>query len=230
MCTITFGFNDRKITQVSRIESFPSIPSRSIPPCRSCLFTSLSPLSAKRFWLVINLLLLGFSGYLLHRMTALGRMPVSILILLTVGPLESHFLFGQLHILVLVLLLLSLWLYLKDWPIVSGLMLALAAALKIYPIFFVFYYIRKKQWRVVAGLIGGVVVLSALAVWLFGLEVNMAYVLQVLPRIMHGESIDPYNLNWSSFTAVFHRLFLFEPELNPHPFKCFLSPMRCCRR
>jgi hypothetical protein len=179
---------------------------------------SLSPLTAKRCWLVINLLLLGFAGFLLHRMTTLGLWPIAVLTFLAVGPLQAHFLFGQLHILVLVLLVLSLWLYLKDWPIVSGLLLALAAAVKIYPILFVFYYIRKKQWRVVAGLMGGVAVLSVLAVYLFGLEVNMIYVLQVLPRIMHGDSIDPYNLNWSSFTAVFHRLFLFEPELNPHPF------------
>lgn len=181
-------------------------------------FASFSPLGAKRFWLVINLLLLALSGFLLHRMTALGWVPVVTLMLLAVGPLQSHFLFGQLHILVLALLVLSLWFFLKDWPIASGLMLALAAAVKIYPIFFVFYYIRKKQWRVVTGLIGGVAVLSALAAWLFGLEVNMAYVQQVLPRIMRGENIDPYNLNWSSFTAVYHWLFLFEPELNPHPF------------
>ena len=181
-------------------------------------FASLSPLTAKRCWLVINLLLLGFAGFLLQKMTTLGRWPIAILTLLAVGPLQAHFLFGQLHILVLMLLVLSLWLYLNDWPVVSGLSLALAAAVKIYPILFVFYFIRKKQWRVVAGLMGGVAVLSALAVYLFGLEVNMAYVLQVLPRIMHGESIDPYNLNWSSFTAVFHRLFLVEPELNPQPF------------
>ena len=179
---------------------------------------SLTPLTAKRYWLIANLMLLGFSGFLLHRMTALGWKPVAILTLLAIGPLQTNFLYGQLHILVLCLLVLSLWFYLKDRPVISGVMLALAAALKIYPAFFVFYFIKKRQWRVVAGLAGGAASLAVLAVYMFGLEVNYLYAEQVLPRIMAGGNIDPYNVNWSSFAAVLKRAFLYEPELNPRPF------------
>ena len=180
--------------------------------------TTFSPLSAKRYWLGINLLLLGLSGYLLHRMTALSRGQTAILVLLAVQPLQRHFLFGQFHIPVLCLLVVSLWLYLKGRPIGSGVMLAVASAIKIYPILFVFYFIRKKQWRVVAGLAGGAVLLTALAVYLFGLEVNRVYLQQVLPRTLNGDIVDPYNPHLRSFTGLFRRLFVFEPEMNPDPY------------
>jgi hypothetical protein len=40
---------------------------------------------------------------------------------------------------------------------------------------------------------------------------------QQLPRTLQGESTDPFLQTGTSSTALFHRLFLFEPELNPHP-------------
>jgi hypothetical protein len=181
-------------------------------------FANLPVLSAKRCWVAVNLLLLAASGFLLYRMTALGRMQTAILILLAIQPLRMSFLLGQLHILVLFLLVLSLWLYLNARPIASGVILALAAAVKIYPILFVVYFVRKRQWRAVAGLVGGSLLLGALALYLFGTEVNRVYLEEILPRTIRGDNVDPYHIRWSSFNALFHRLFVFEPELNPDPY------------
>jgi hypothetical protein len=181
-------------------------------------FATLSPLSAKRCWLVINLILLALTGFLLRRMTALGRMQSAILLLLAIQPLRTHFLYGQLHVLVLFLLVLALWLYLNARPAATGVLLALASAIKIYPILFVFYFVRKRQWRAVAGLVGGALVLAALALYLFGFEVNRVYVEEIIPRTMRGDNVHPYHIDLSSFTGLFRRLFVFEPELNPHPY------------
>jgi Tol biopolymer transport system component len=180
-------------------------------------FASMAPLTAKHYWLVICLVLLGFSVFLLCRMTRLGVLRTAMLVLLAIEPLHTQFLYGQLHILMLLLILAAFWFYSKDWPVVSGGMLAIAAAFKIYPILFVFYFLRKKQWRAVAGLVGVFVLLAALSVVLFGMEVNREYVQEVLPRIARGEGLDPYNLGWNSITGVLHRLFLSEPQLNAHP-------------
>jgi len=49
------------------------------------------------------------------------------------------------------------------------------------------------------------------------MEANRTYLEEILPRLLGGENADPYNLRWGSFTALFHRLFVFEPELNPRP-------------
>ena len=178
---------------------------------------SLPPLTAKHYWLVINLALLAFSLFLLCKMTTLGVLRTLILVFLAIEPLHRQFLYGQLHIVMLLLILLAFWSYSKGWGVVSGGTLALAAAFKIYPILFVFYFLRKKQWRAVTGLAGGFIILAALSIALFGMEVNREYVVQILPRIARGEGLDPYNLGWNSITGVLHRLFLSEPQLNPQP-------------
>ena len=179
--------------------------------------TSFQPLSAKRYWLIINLLFLGFSAFALHRMTNMSRIRIGILMLLGIEPLRMHFHYGQFHIFVLTLLVLSLWLYLRERPFVAGAIIAIASAIKIYPIVFTLYFVRKRQWRVVAGIATGTLLLGILAVYLFGVPVNRIYLEQVLPRAIRGEIVDPYNLNLYSFAAVICRLFIFEPELNPQP-------------
>jgi hypothetical protein len=40
---------------------------------------------------------------------------------------------------------------------------------------------------------------------------------EVLPWPLRGEGQDPYSVSWNSLTALLHRLFIAEPELNPHP-------------
>ena len=178
---------------------------------------SMPPLQAKHYWLVINLILLAFSGFLLLRTTRIGKMRIAILMLLAVEPLRTHFLYGQLHVAVLALIVAALWLYLNEWKIASGAAIALAAAIKIYPLAFLFYFLRKRQWRAVTGLVCGCLLLAGLSILLFGFEVNRVLVEQVLPRIARGEGVDPYTLNLNSLTGLFHRLFVFEPQLNPKP-------------
>ncbi len=180
-------------------------------------FSSQPPLEAKRAWLFINLVLLGLTGYLLNSMTKLGVRRVAVLTFLCMDPLRMNFLYGQQHILVLFLLTLAAWLWLGNWPASSGATLAVAAALKIYPILFLLYFLRKKAWRAVTGLVVTSLGLLALSVRLFGYEVHRIYFMEVLPRAMRGENIDPYSNGWNSATALLHKLFITEPELNPHP-------------
>ncbi len=200
---------ENRVVPFSPLTLYSALPIVPLTPFR--------PLTAKRCWLIINLFFLGLSVFALHRITNLSRVRIGILMFLAIEPLQTHFLYGQLHILVLVLLVLSLWLYSKDRSFAAGAMIAVASAIKIYPIAFIAYFIRKRQWRVVAGIATGVVLLAILAIYLFGVQVNRTYLEEVLPRVIRGEVIDPYNLRWNSFTAVTRRLFVFEPELNPQP-------------
>ncbi len=63
----------------------------------------------------------------------------------------------------------------------------------------------------------GQLALTAISVAFFGLEVHRILLTEVLPRALRGELVPPYSLVWNSFTALWHHLFLFEPELNPSP-------------
>lgn len=182
---------------------------------------SLSPLAAKRCWLAINLALLGGVILLLNAIVELGMRRVAIIAFLAVDALRTNFLYGQEHLLVAFLLALAAFFYFRGAPATAGAVLACGAALKIYPAFFLFYFLRKRQWRAVAGLVLCSLGLGLLALALFGFDTLRYYTLEILPRSLAGEVIDPYNIQWSSFTALLRRLFIFEPELNPHPLAHF---------
>ena len=178
---------------------------------------SLPPLAAKHRWLVLNVVLLVFTGFLLCRMTKLRWERVALVMFLASVPLRNNFLFGQMHVLVLLLLTLAAWLFFRRFQLLAGITIAVAAALKIYPALFLIYFVWKRQWRAAAGVTIGVVSAVIGAFYLFGKGVCRLYAVQVLPAGLRGESLDPYNPAWNSWTALLRRLFIAEPELNPTP-------------
>jgi Tol biopolymer transport system component len=180
-------------------------------------FSSLPPLRAKRCWLLVNLALLAVTGYLLNCMSALGPRRVAILVFLAMVPLRTNFMFGQEYVLLLFLLTLAAWFYFRNRALASGVILAVASALKIYPGIFLIFFARKKQWRAALGLLAATSMFWLLSIALFGFETIRVYLMEVLPWPLRGEGQDPYNSTWNSFTALLHRLLIAEPELNPHP-------------
>lgn len=200
---------DRPVVGFSPLTPFSLLP--MVP------LSHLPALRAKHYWLIFNLFLLGLTSALLNSMTGLGIRRTSILALLAFDPLRTSFLYGQEHILVLFLMTLAGWAYLRGKPGTSGAILALGSAIKIYPGLFLFYFARKRDWRAVAGLITACIALALISLQLFGLATLRVYVVEVLPRAMQGESNNPYSVAWSSFTALWHRLLIAEPAWNPHP-------------
>lgn len=198
-CLVTY-------TPLTLLSAMPILPLASLPP-----------LTAKRCWLVINVGLIALSTVVLMQITQLGWRRILILILLAIDPLAKSFLYGQMHILVFFLLTLAVWLSQRNWSTTAGVSVAVAAALKLYPAIFLLFFLRKKQWKALAGVTGGLIILTVLSVYLFGWESHRIYLIEVLPRIGLGENIDPYAPGWNSLTALLHRLFIAEPELNPHP-------------
>jgi hypothetical protein len=181
------------------------------------LLSSLPPLQAKRCWLLANLAFVALTLVLLVRSTRLGLQRIGLLAFLALAPLCSNFFFGQMHVLVLLLLTTAAWLHFKDRRFASGLILAVATALKIYPGLFLIFFLVKKQWQAAASLIigtGGAVLLS---IHLFGMDASRVYAREVLPFAMRGQIVDPYNTQWGSLSALLARLFISEPELNPSP-------------
>src|SRR5208282_3317479 len=151
----------------------------------------LPPLAAKRVWLVINGGLLALSALLLTQITRLGWRRILIVIFLAVEPLSKNFLFGQMHLLVFFLLVAAVWLVRRQHPVAGGISVAMAAGLKLYPAIFLVFFLRKKQWRALAGTAAGLFTLEGLSIYLFGWEVHHIYLSQILPQIGRGENIDP---------------------------------------
>ena len=172
---------------------------------------------AKRLWIFANLLFLGASIELLGRVTSLGRRRIWLLALLAVFPLRTSFLYGQMHLLVLLLVVAAYYFHRQGKQIACCVCIALAGALKIYPLLLGFYFLWKKQWRPAFALLCATLVLVGAGYVWFGADVMHIYAAQVLPRSLQGEVLDPYSVHAASGAALFHRLFIAEPALNPAP-------------
>ncbi len=181
------------------------------------LLASLKSLNAKRAWLILDLVLMVFLLGILRRTTELPWRRLLLLTSLCVLPLRENFLFGQYYVVILALLCFAYWAACRGHRFSSGAILSAAAWFKIFPVFFLILFVRKRNWRAAAGLVCGGAVLGVVSVLLFGWNVHKILLLDILPRALHGDLVSPYVLQWNSFTALCHRLFLAEPELNPTP-------------
>jgi hypothetical protein len=180
-------------------------------------FSSLPHLPARRCWVLLNVVILLLTTMLLVRCTSMGWVRVLLLMFLAFFPLRSNFLYGQMHILVLLLLTIAAFLYLQKCYFWSGFTLAGVAALKIYPILFLVFFIIKKRWGAAVGLAVGLSATALLSIYLFGVDASRVYAYEVLPWAMRSQIINPYNVAWGSLNALLARLLIAEPELNPTP-------------
>jgi hypothetical protein len=190
-----------------------------LTPCSALVMAPLAwlpPLVAKRCWLCLNLAMLGLTGALLRRMCQMPPRRIALLVLATMQPLWSNFEFGQQHVLVLLLLTVAAWLYGRGRELGAGSVLAVAAVLKLYPGLFALFFLLRRRWRPVLGLCVAGAALVALTAALLGVEPLRVYVESILPRALGGEGNDPY-LGTNSPTSLLRRIFVAEPDQNPHP-------------
>lgn len=178
--------------------------------------TSMSALSAKHCWILINLGLLFGTLCFLHNLTQLPWRRVLLVAGLSF-PLYANFLLGQYYVLLLFLLVLACWLYLCKRSFLAGVVVGLAAGLKIFPVIYLVYFLRKRDARALAGGMAGCLSTAIVSVAVFGWTLHRTYLAQVLPAALRGEGLDPYNLIAASLSSLLHRLFIYEPQLNQHP-------------
>jgi hypothetical protein len=178
---------------------------------------AFSALTAKRIWIIANLCFLGITTEVLHRSTSLRRRRVYLLSLLAILPLRTNFLYGQMHLLVLLFLVLAWASHRRNRDILCGCCIAFAAALKIYPLLFCIYFLWKRRGTALASTFLASISIVAASAAIMGHDVLRIYAFQILPSSLRGEVLDPYHWRAASGSALFHRLFLFEPSLNPTP-------------
>jgi Glycosyltransferase family 87/WD40-like Beta Propeller Repeat len=178
--------------------------------------TSLSALTAKRCWLILNIGFLVATLSILRRLTGLLWRQLSLVALLSF-PLRVNFLLGQYYVLLLLLLTLACWLYVCQKRFIAGVIVGLATSLKIFPVFYLLYFLRKRDLKAFAGGVTAVLSAGAVSIYVFGWELHRIYLFQVLPSALRGEGLDPYNLQAASLSSLLHRLFILEPQLNQHP-------------
>jgi hypothetical protein len=176
----------------------------------------LPPLTAKHRWLLLNMAMVVAIVVLLRSLTQLPLRRIVLVTALSV-PLNKNFLYGQFYVLLLLVLTLACWCYVRQKRFLSGLLIGLGFGLKLFPILYLGYFLRKRDFKAFTGGVIGAAGAAIASIAAFGWQANCVLVNQVLPWTLRGEGLDPYNLSSASITTLLHRLFIYEPQWNPHP-------------
>jgi len=178
-------------------------------------FVGLKPLAAKHLWIILNLLLVVPICWMLRSMTGLTYQRIALIFALNF-PFYRNLEFGQFYVLLLLLVTAACWATLEGHQAWSGVLVAIAAAAKIFPVMFFVLFLQRRAWRALAwGVVTGAVAVG-LSIAVFGWNVHRTYLLEILPWALHGEAMPPY-VTSASISGVLHVLFLNEPQWNPNP-------------
>jgi len=179
-------------------------------------FAAMSPLAAKHSWLILNMMFVVAIATLLRSLTQLPWRRIALVTVLSV-PLNKNFLYGQYYVFLLFVLTLACWLYVRQKRFLSGFFVGIAFGLKLFPLLYLVYFLRKRDLRAFFGGIAGGAGAAIASIAVFGWQANRVLVNQVLPWTLRGEGLDPFNLSSASIGTLLHRLFIYEPQLNPDP-------------
>ncbi|GAA0593460.1 glycosyltransferase 87 family protein [Kutzneria viridogrisea] len=181
------------------------------PPVAAVVFAPLAWASWPVSIVVITLAgLLALSGSTLLIARELGRPAACGLLAATLGlltgPVRETLMLGQVNLLLMALVLVDCLLPVRRWP--RGLLVGLAAAIKLTPAVFVLYFLARKDWRAALTSVGSFLV-ATLVGWLAAPEDSLRYWTATLfdsTRIGRPE----YSAN-QSLRGALHRLGL--PDL-----------------
>jgi hypothetical protein len=178
--------------------------------------TGLAPLTAKHVWLLVNLALLVPLCWLLRSLTGLSYQRIALVFALSF-PLHRNLLYGQFYLLLLLIIVGACWAYLREYYVLAGALVAIAAAAKIFPVLFFIFFLQRRAWRaLVSGAVTGMAALGV-SVAVFGWNLHRTYLHEILPWTLRGEGLPPYATASASISSVLHYLFLAEPQWNPQP-------------
>lgn len=180
--------------------------------------TPFDPLTAKRIWLVMNVLLLIPTVFFIRKISGESRRFSWLLILVTGLGLANNFYLGQVYLLVLLALLAGHYLITTNKEYTGAAIWGIAAAIKLIPVIFLLPFIFQKKWKPLAGFTAGFAAIHFITLLVTGKEVYANY-FSVLANHLNG-SIDgqsPYAYQFQSWNALLRNLFVYDEVQNQHP-------------
>lgn len=213
------------------------------PPLWAWLLIPLSKFTAAQalaIWRLLSVLFLMIAIWLLGKINFPPEIwqrhrQVVIVSLLGLGVLLSFswpgffaLLEGQVIILLLLLLVLTLWTYGRRHKIWGALALALAGAIKIFPLFVLFYFLVKKNIRWVLFVLLFLVLLTLLPLPWAGLETYRAFIVRDVflasapPNVVYNQGL-PFLL-----TTFFSPSVDFRPLVDWSPAVPYLKAAASC--
>lgn len=179
--------------------------------------SSMAAQTAKRCWLVLNLLFLALTVHFLSLLTGYRRAWLWLLIFACWEPLRANFLLGQYYIFLLLLFTLSAYALARHRDTSSGVLAGIIFGLKLYGAPLLIWFAARRRWRAVIGMAVSSAFCISLALAVFGWRDVAYFATQILPRALQGETLNPFHPGNGTLSTLLRVTFMAEPELNPRP-------------
>jgi Glycosyltransferase family 87 len=169
----------------------------------------VSPYVGSLIWLALNVgILIVVVGLLLCQSNIRDpRMKAGLLLLPVVfTPTLMGLYLGQVNVLVFVLIALAYLAFIDRRPRISGVLLAVSAWIKLWPIVLIAYFVWKREWKAVSGAILGLLLIGVLTFAFIGVEQTTSFFTERLPEISQGTQPDLDHLN-QSIPGIFAKMF-----------------------
>ncbi|NJN68695.1 MAG: DUF2029 domain-containing protein [Chloroflexaceae bacterium] len=133
--------------------------------------------------LISLILLIMLRGFAIRLVSPLG---VALVMLFAMRPLADTVAYGQIDLVLLLLLTLALVASQRGRDTVAGVAVALGTLFKLYPVLLLVFFAAKLQWRALVGFVVAMLVLNGVAMVVMGWEMHYLYLYEVLPNIAGG--------------------------------------------
>jgi glycosyl transferase family 87 len=201
-------------TGPGKFEPFPPPTALLLVP-----LSGLTPLDALRALSCLSVLGLLVCVLFLSRILLWSAVDTGLLVLLSGYAIGNDLRFGQPYVLASMLCILGYYAYLRQRPLLAGLLFGVFLPIKYFPLFILLYFACRRQWRIVAG--GAIATLAVVSVSIavLGWQVHREFLQSVLgPHLLARLRMqDPFAASFQSFDALFRRLFVFDASANPQP-------------
>ncbi|MBV9792264.1 MAG: DUF2029 domain-containing protein [Chloroflexi bacterium] len=170
-----------------------------VPPFYGMLFLPIANVNDAQYEIaltghrVMNLVLYAATGGLLARLLRprfgwlLSLTTVGVIMGLMQPPFDT-IAYGQIDIVLLLLLTLTLLGLQSERPWLIGLGIALGTLFKLYPFMLVGFLFVRREWKAIGWVAGWLAILNGIAIAVMGWDNHVMYVTQVLPNIGGGTS------------------------------------------
>jgi alpha-1,2-mannosyltransferase len=162
------------------------------PPFAAVMVEPLARLSdhaAMVVWLWLSLACT-IAGAVIVARTALPRswpaVEIGLLAALIFAPATYNYWHGQMNPVIFLLLAIAFWAYVRDREVTAGVMLGLAAGIKIAPVVLVVVLLRRHWWRGTAAMIASGSLSMVVAVGAIGLGPTTTFITRVLPDLLRA--------------------------------------------
>ena len=176
------------------------------------------PITAKRIWTCINILLLYGVIVLFSKISKLNLQQSASIVLLSGIALYNNFYLGQVYLLVLLMWMFA-WIQAEKRSGWSGLLLAFGIAIKYFPIVTLPAFLIRKNFKVIVATVISLVGIVILSIIIIGIKPCNDFINSVLFDHLNGklEGQNPYAFAFQSWNSLALNLFLKEEIINPNP-------------